>query len=421
MTTRSSTANRRVVVTGLGAVGPLGNSAAEIWEGAREGRSGIGPITHYDTEDHRVTIAGEVKDFDPTDYVTKRQVKRLDQFVIFALAAAQQAIEASGLMDDEPEMDRVGAYVGTGIGGLQEIETQHTRLMNSGPRRVSPLMIPKLMTNAASGQLSIRYGFTGPTMAVSSACASGSNAIGEAFECVRRGRADVQVTGGSEAAITPLGMSGFAQMRALSSRNDEPEKASRPFDRDRDGFVMGEGAGILVLESLEHARQRDANILAEMIGYGTSSDASHITQPDTEGSGAKASMKNALEDADVPPDRIDYINAHGTGTPAGDHVEVHAVRELFGDHAGELAMSSTKSMIGHLLGASGAVEGTVTLTALRENICPPTINLDEPGEKCWGVDLVPNEAREKELDTVMNNSFGFGGHNVSLIFTEYNG
>jgi 3-oxoacyl-[acyl-carrier-protein] synthase II len=293
--------------------------------------------------------------------------------------------------------------------------------MESGPRRVSPLMIPKLMTNAASGQLSIRYGFTGPTMAVSSACASGSNAIGEAFHCVRKGMADVQVCGGSEAAITPLGMSGFAQMRALSSRNEEPEKASRPFDKDRDGFVMGEGAGILVLESLEHARDRGAPIVAEITGYGTSSDASHITQPDTEGRGAKASMRNALEDADMAPESIDYINAHGTATPAGDHVEVGAVREVFGDHVGELAMSSTKSMIGHLLGASGAVEGTVTIRALREDICPPTINLDEPGEKCWGVDLVPHEAEEKQIDAAMSNSFGFGGHNVSLIFTEYEG
>lgn len=412
---------RRVVVTGIGVVSPVGSCAEDTWEAVREGRSGIAPIMAFDTSEYDVRIAGEVKDFDAGRYGSKRELRRLDRFTIFAIAAAEEALDAAGLSADQVDATRVGTYVGTGIGGLHEIEAQHTRLMEAGPRRTSPLMIPKLMTNAASGQISIRYGFLGPSMSISSACASGSNAIGEAFHSIRDGMVDAAVCGGSEAAVTPMGLSGFMQLKALSTRNEEPQKASRPFDKDRDGFVMSEGAGVLVIESLDFARNRGAEILAEIIGYGASSDASHITLPDPEGKGAAAAMSKALKDGDVPPESISYVNAHGTSTPAGDDIECRAVQEVFGEHSGNLAVSSSKSMFGHLLGASGAVEGAVCIWTIRNGVCPPTINLDERDPACGDLNLVPHEAQEKPVKAAMNNSFGFGGHNVSLIFRAFEG
>ena len=413
--------SRRVVVTAIGVVTPVGNCGEATWQAVCEGRSGIARITAFDPSEFDVQIGGEVTDFDPQRFVTKREAHRLDRFTLLAIAACEEALKNAALGTDHPDPHRVGVFVGTGIGGLHEIEAQHTKLMQAGPRRVSPLMIPKLMTNAAAGQISIRYGFLGPSMSVSSACASASNAIGEALLSIRRGVVDIQVCGGSEAAITPMGVSGFAQMKALSTRNEEPQKASRPFERNRDGFVMGEGAGILILESLEHARARGAPILAEIVGYGASSDASHITLPEPEGRGAAAAMRNALADAQLPPEAISYINAHGTGTPAGDHIEAKAICAVFGDHARDMAVSSSKSMIGHLLGASGAVESAVCVWAIQHDVCPPTINLDEPDPECCGLNFVPHHAQERPVTVVMNNSFGFGGHNVCLVFRKFEG
>jgi 3-oxoacyl-[acyl-carrier-protein] synthase II len=412
---------RRVVVTGIGVVSPVGNDSNIAWEAVREGRSGIETIKAFDTSEFDVKIAGEVKNFDPLKYVSKREVRRIDRFVQFAIAAADEAVKQSGILDSEILMPKVGAYIGTGIGGLHEIEAQHTKLMEAGPKRTSPLMIPKLMTNAAAGLVSIRYGFEGPSFSVSSACASGSNAIGEAIESIRNGIVDVQICGGSEAAVTPMGVSGFMQLKALSRRNNEPEQASRPFEKNRDGFVMAEGAGILVLESLEHAQKRGAEILAEAKGYGGSSDSYHMTLPCPEGTGARAAMKNALQDAEMNPEDISYINAHGTGTPAGDDIEAQAIAEVFGKETKNLAVSSSKSIFGHMLGASGAFESAVCLWALRDNVCPPTINLDEIDPQCGELNFVPHTAQERPVSAVMNNSFGFGGHNVSLIFSEFNG
>ncbi len=412
---------RRVVVTGVGVVSPVGKSPDEAWPAVRDGRSGIRAITAFDTTEYDVRIAGEVWDFDPLDYFSKRELSRLDRFVQFALVAADQAIQSAGLELDKEDCSRVGAYVGTGIGGLHTYEAQHTRLVQSGPRRTSPLMIPKLMTNAAAGQVAMRHGLHGPTMSVSSACASASHAIGEAFQSIQYGMADVQVCGGAEAAVTPMGLSGFQQMKALSTRNDDPPAASRPFDANRDGFVMAEGAGILVLEELEHATKRGAPILCELVGYGASSDSYHITLPEPEGKGAARAMCNALEDAQLTPEQVDYVNAHGTGTPAGDDVEAKAIVSVFGDYARKVAVSSSKSIFGHLLGASGALESAVCIWAMQDNVCPPTINLDDPDPECCGLDFVPHQAQERALDVVINNSFGFGGHNVSLIFRRFAG
>lgn len=414
-------ARKRVVVTGIGVISPVGMDKQTAWPAIREGRSGVDRIEAFDTSDYKVHIAGEVNDFDPLDVVSKRRSRRMDRFVQFAIAAAEQALNQSGVLDDDYDPTRVGSYIGTGIGGISEIEDQHTRLLNSGPRRTSPMMIPKMMANAAAGQISIRYSLTGPSMSVSSACASGSNAIGEAAESIREGMVDVQVCGGSEAAVSPLGLSGFMQLKALSKRNDEPTRASRPFDKDRDGFVMAEGSGILVLESLEHARSRDAQILAEVVGYGASSDAYHMTLPCENGNGAMLAMRNALKDADMAAETIDYVNAHGTGTPAGDDIEARAIAELFGAHAQDLAVSSTKSIFGHLLGASGALESAICIWAMNDSVCPPTINLDEVDPECGDLNFVPNESQERNIDAVMNNSFGFGGHNVTLIFRKFQG
>ncbi len=410
---------KRVVVTGMGVISPVGMDKQTAWPAICEGRSGIGRIKAFDTSDYKVHIAGEVNDFDPLDLVSKRRARRMDRFVQFAIAAADHALDQSGILDDDYDPARVGSYIGTGIGGISEIEDQHTRLLNSGPRRTSPMMIPKMMANAAAGQISIRHSFTGPSMSVSSACASGSNAIGEAVESIRNDRVDIQVCGGSEAAVSPLGLSGFMQLKALSKRNDKPKKASRPFDKDRDGFVMAEGAGVLVLESLEHARSREAQIFAEVSGYGASSDAYHMTLPCENGNGAMLAMRNALDDAEMNPEAIDYINAHGTSTPAGDDIEARAIAEVFGSHAQELAVSSTKSIFGHLLGASGSLESAVCIWAMNDGVCPPTINLDEVDPNCGDLNFVPNESQERTVDAVMNNSFGFGGHNVTLIFSKF--
>jgi len=412
---------RRVVVTGIGVLSPVGHSEQVAWPALCEGRSGVKTISSFDTSDFDVHIAGEIADYDPLDHFTKRELGRLDRFVQFALVAGDSALADSGLDLDREDLRRVGAFVGTGIGGLHTIEEQHTRLMQSGPGRTSPLMIPKLMTNAAAGQVAMRLGIHGPSMSCSSACASGSHAIGEAFHSIRAGMAEVQFCGGSEAAITPMGLSGFQQMKALSTRNDDPPNASRPFHANRDGFVMAEGATVLVLEELEHARKRSASIMAELVGYGSSTDAYHITLPEPDGKGAALAMKNALDDAGMNPEQIDYVNAHGTGTPAGDSVEVKAILSLFGDHAKKLAVSSSKSMTGHLLGASGALESAICLWALRDGVCPPTINLDELDPECRGLNFVPLKAQERKIDAVMNNSFGFGGHNVTLVFRSFTG
>lgn len=412
---------RRVVVTGIGVVSPVGCDLETTWDAVREGRSGIDTITSFDVTEFDVHIAGEITGYDPMDHFTKREMDRIDRFAQFALVAARDAVASAGLDLEKENLDRIGAYIGTGIGGLHTIEAQHTRLVKSGPRRVSPLMIPKLMTNAAAGIVCLNLGLHGPSMACSSACASATHSIGEACQCIRFGMADVLLCGGTEAAVTPMGLSGFQQLKALSTRNDEPQKASRPFDANRDGFVMSEGGAVLVMESLEHARARGADILAEMVGYGASSDAYHITLPEPDGKGAALAMAAALQDAGVEPEDVDYINAHGTATPAGDDVEAKAVCSVFKDHARRLAISSSKSVFGHLLGASGAVESAVCLMALRDNVCPPTINLDDPDPECCGLNFVPHQAQERPLDAVMNNSFGFGGHNVSLIFREFSG
>jgi 3-oxoacyl-[acyl-carrier-protein] synthase II len=412
---------RRVVVTGVGVISPVGNSKETAWPAVRDGRSGIRKIALFDTTAYDVHIAGEITEFEPLNYFTKRDLNRLDRFVQFAMVAADNALKDAGLELDKEDRRRVGAFIGTGIGGLHEIEAQHSRLIESGPNRTSPLMIPKLMTNAAAGQVAMRLGILGPTMSCSSACASASHAIGEAFQCIRYGMADVQLTGGSEAAITPMGISGFQQMKALSTRNDEPTRASRPFDVHRDGFVMAEGSAILILEELEHAHRRGAPILAELAGYGASSDAYHITLPEPEGKGAARAMVNAMADAAVAPQGIDYINAHGTSTPAGDDVEAKAICAVFADHAHKLAVSSSKSVFGHLLGASGALESAVCIWAIQDNVCPPTINLEDPDPECCGLNFVPLHAQERKLNAVLNNSFGFGGHNVSLLFRKFAG
>ncbi len=409
----------RVVVTGIGVLSPVGSTKATVWSAVREGRSGVRTITGFDTSAYEVHIAAEVADYDPLDHFTKRELGRLDPFVQFAVVAAKSALDDSGLDLDAEDRERVGVVIGTGIGGLHTIENQHTRLITSGPNRTSPLMIPKLMTNAAAGVVSMRNGIQGPSMSVSSACASASHALGEAANLIRLGQADVVVSGGAESAVTPMGLSGFQQAKALSKRNDDPARASRPFDVDRDGFVMAEGGAVLVLESLEHARKRRAAILAELAGYGSSSDAFHITNPEPAGRGAVCAMRNALADAGLDPTQIDYINAHGTSTPAGDPVEVRAVRSVFGDHAEKVAISSSKSVFGHLLGASGALESAVCVWAMEDGVCPPTINLDNVDPECAGLNFVPNVAQERQINALLNNSFGFGGHNVSLVFRKF--
>jgi len=411
---------RRVVITGFGTINSLSSELSTFWEKLCAGKSGIGLIKSFDTTEYKVKFGGEVQDFDAEQYIDPHEAKRLDRFAAFALAAAEVAVRDSGIDFSKEDPTCCGVVIGSGIGGLREIEEQHTRLMEKGPNRVSPFMIPKIMVNAASGQVSIRFGLKGPNSAVATACASSSNAIGDAFKIIQRGIADVMIAGGSEAALTPMGLSGFIALRALSTRNDDPQAASRPFDADRDGFVLSEGSGVLILEEFEHARKRGANIRGELVGYGLSADGSHITAPDPDGIGAAKSMANALRDAKLNPSDIHYINAHGTSTPLGDVAETKAVKRVFGEYISRIPVSSTKSQIGHLLGASGSVELIVSTLAIERGVLPPTINYQRPDPEC-DLDYIPNTARESRIRCAMSNSFGFGGHNTSLIVCGLNG
>ena len=410
--------NRRVVITGVGLVSPLGIGTEETWAGIRAGRSGAGPITLFDASQHTTHFACEVKDFDPLRWVEKKEVKKMDRFIQFAVAAADLAVADSGLEIEAGEAEQVGVFIGSGIGGFATIEREHTELMNGGPRKVSPFFIPSAIVNLASGWVAIRTGAKGPNSATATACTASAHAIGESFRYIQRGDADAMIAGGSEAAITPLGVGGFCSMRALSTRNDEPHRASRPFDRDRDGFVIGEGSGVVILEELEHAKARGAKIYCELIGYGMSGDAFHITAPSEDGDGAVRVMRKVLKDAGVEASAVDYVNEHGTSTPRGDEVEVIAIRTVFGDHAKKLAFSSTKSMTGHLLGAAGGVEAGFSALALRDQVLPPTINHEHPDEG-FDLDCVPNAARPAALRHVLSNSFGFGGTNGALLFKLY--
>jgi len=406
---------RRVVITGMGAVTPVGNGVADMWTALVEGRSGVAPITHFDASELKTRFAAEVKDFHPEEHFGRREARHMDRFVQFALVAAREAVADARIEFDAVDQHRVGVLIGTGIGGIHTILEQARIMDTRGPRRLSPFFIPMILPDIAAGHIAIVYGLKGPNMAVSSACATGTNAIGEAAEMIRRGSADIMICGGSEAAIVPLAIAGFNIIRAISTRNDDPTRASRPFDAKRDGFVVGEGSGILILESLEHAQQRGAHIYAEVLGYGASADAYHIAAPAENGEGAVAAMRAALSDAGIAPDEVDYLNAHGTSTELNDVTETAAIKTTFGDHAYRLAVSSTKSMTGHLLGAAGAVEAIACVKALEDQIIPPTINYEYPDPRC-DLDYVPNEARRAPLRTVMSNSFGFGGHNASLIF-----
>ena len=408
---------RRVVVTGLGMVTPLGLNVDETWKGILAGKSSVSTIDHFDASDVSCRICSRIKNFDPLVYMTEKDMRKRDYFIQYGIAAGVQAIQDSGLEVNETNAHRIGVAVGSGIGGLPLIEKCHAVLLESGPRKISPFFIPGAIINMTSGIISIMYGMKGPNIAVVTACTTGTHNIGFAARTIAYGDADVMIAGGSERASTKLGISGFAAMRALSTRNDEPEKASRPWDKDRDGFVLGDGAGVLVLESYEHAKKRGAKIYAELVGFGMSADASHITTPDPHGTGAAASMQHALADAAMNPEEVQYINAHGTSTPAGDELEVLAVKKIFGDHAYKLAMSSTKSMIGHLLGAAGAVEAIFSILAIRDQVAPPTINLDHPSEGC-DLNLVPHKAQQMRIQTALSNSFGFGGTNGTLIFTQ---
>lgn len=416
----SFSANRRVVVTGVGLVSPLGVGTEPTWNGLMNGTSGIAPLTRFDTTGFNSRIAGEVKDFDPLEYVSKKDAKKSDTFIHYAIAASDFAMADSGLEVTDANRERVGVVIGSGIGGLPVIEAMHKTLLDRGPSRVSPFFIPSLIVNLAAGQVSIRFGAQGPNSAPATACTTGLHAVGDAFRLIQTGRADAIITGGAESVITPLAIAGFSSMKALSTRNDEPEKASRPWDRDRDGFVMGEGAGILVLEELESAKERGADIYAEIVGYGMSADAYHISAPDPTGGGAARVMRKALDDASMNPEEVQYINAHGTSTPLGDIGEVKAVKQVFGDHSQNLAMSSTKSSTGHLLGAAGGLECGILALAVKHQILPATINLDNPDEEA-DIDLVPHTPREVDLKVALTNSFGFGGTNGALIMRRFEG
>lgn len=406
--------NRRVVVTGLGMLTPIGNDVATSWESALAGRSGAGPIEAFDASDYSVRICAALKGFDASQYLDSKEVRRIDGFIQVGMAAGIQAIEDAGLQADPADAHRYGIAIGSGIGGINTIEDTHNTLLKSGPRRVSPFFVPASVINMISGNLSIRYGFKGPNIAVVTACTTGTHNIGFGARLIERGDADVMVVGGAEHATSPITVAAFASMKALSTRNDEPQKASRPWDRDRDGFLLGEGAGVLVLEEYERARARGAKIYCELVGFGMSGDAFHITSPAENGEGAIASMRNALADARMAPDEVDYINAHGTSTPLGDVAETLAIKRVFGDDT-RVAVSSSKSMIGHLLGAAGSVEAIFTVLAIHHQVLPPTINLENPGEGC-DLDYVPNVARETTVRAGLSNSFGFGGTNGTLIF-----
>ncbi|MEN6495749.1 MAG: beta-ketoacyl-ACP synthase II [Thermoguttaceae bacterium] len=405
---------RRVVITGMGAVTSLSCKVDDLWARVCNGESGIRTIQGFDLTKFRVRFGGEIADWSCDGYVEPREAKRLDRFTQFALVSAIDAVKDSGLDFSKEDPNRCGVLLGSGIGGLYEIEVQHTRLLEKGPDKVSAFTIPKLMANAASAQISIQYGLYGPNQVVATACASASNALGDALRLIQYGAADVVISGGTEAAVTPMGISGFGALRALSERNDDPARASRPFDRDRDGFVISEGAGILVLEELEHAKRRGAPIYAELLGYGVSADASHITQPDKDGLGGAKAMELSLRDAQIDPTEIGYINAHGTSTPLGDQAETAAIKSVFKDHAHKLSVSSTKSQLGHMLGASGGVELVLSVLALKHSLLPPTINYETPDPAC-DLDYTPIRARERKISAAMSNSFGFGGHNASLV------
>ncbi len=409
---------RRVVVTGLGAITPLGNSVGEYWEGLKNGKNGAGLITKFDTSEFATKFACEVKDFDVEKYIDKKEARRMDLFTHYALASAIQAVEDSGLDLEKEDLERIGVVFGSGIGGMETFEKQHSVFLKSGPRRVSPFFIPMLIADIAPGHISIKYGFKGPNYSVTSACATSTHAIGDAFILIQRGAADVMVSGGSEAPIIPMSIAGFNSSRAISTWNDRYLEASRPFDKDRNGFVMGEGAGALILEEYEHAKKRGAKIYAEIIGIGMTADAYHITAPAPEGEGAFRSMREAIRDAGISTDDIDYINAHGTSTQLNDLNETKAIKRLFGEHAYEMNVSSTKSMTGHLLGAAGAVEAIATVLALKEGVIPPTINLDNPDPEC-DLNYTPKEAVEKEIKYALSNTFGFGGHNATVVIKKF--
>ncbi len=412
--------SRRVVVTGVGLISSVGLGTEATWDGLMAGRSGIGPITRFDASLHASRIAGEVKGFDPLNFVEKKEVKKIDLFIQFAIAASQFAVDDAQLTVTPENAERTGVFIASGIGGFLTIENEHKELLGGGPRRISPFFIPASIINLAAGHVSIRFGAKGPNLATCTACTASAHAIGESFEIIRRGDADVMIAGGAEMAITPMGVGGFASMRALSTRNDEPTRASRPFDKDRDGFVIGEGAGIVILEELESARARGAQIYCELVGYGLSSDAYHLTGQPPDADGAVRSMQMALRKAGVRPDEVNYINAHGTSTPINDPTETLAVKRVFGDHASRLVMSSTKSMTGHLLGAAGGMEAGITALAVRHQIAPPTINLDEPDPAC-DLDYAPHTARPMTINYALSNSFGFGGTNGTLLVKRFEG
>lgn len=410
---------RRVVITGMGMLSPLGNDVQSSWDGVRAGRSGIGMIDRFDASEYNTRIGGAIKDLDLSPWLSTKEARKLDAFIHYGLIAAQQAVEDSGLDSyDELDRDRAGIAIGSGIGGLEYIEKNVLTMDKSGPRKVSPFFVPASVINMISGNAAIRFGYRGPNIAIVTACTTGTHNIGYAARTIAYGDADVMLAGGSEMATTRTGIAAFSAARALSTRNDEPEKASRPWDRERDGFVLSDGAGVVVLEDLEHAKKRGATIYGEVVGFGMSDDAHHITAPPESGEGAARSMQNALRDAGLSPDEVDYINAHGTSTQVGDVAEVAAVKSVFGDHARKLAMSSTKSMTGHLLGAAGAVEGIFSVLAIRDRLLPPTINLDNPDEGC-DLDFVANQSRESDVRVALSNSFGFGGTNGTLIFRRY--
>ncbi len=408
---------RRVVISGIGLVSPLGLDTETTWRGLLEGRSGVGPITKFDPEGFACRFAAEVRGFDPIAFLDRKEVRKMDTFSHYAIAATHEALKDSGLEIGPSNAERIGVYIGSGIGGLPLLEKTHKDLLEKGPRRISPFFIPGMILNLATGNVSIVFGAKGPNLALATACATGTHAIGESVRMIREGYCDAMIAGGAEAVITPLAVGGFCAMKALSTRNDDPESASRPFDADRDGFVMGEGAGILVVEELEHAQARGAEIYAEVVGYGMTGDAYHVTSPSTDGDGAIRAMKMTLADAGIRPDEVDYINAHGTSTPAGDRIETLAVKEVFGAHAKQLAFASTKSMTGHLLGAAGGLETAVSALAIHRDLVPPTINQTTPDPEC-DLDSVPNRSRQMTVRTALNNSFGFGGTNASLLLRQ---
>ncbi len=409
---------KRVVITGLGAITPIGIGKEHFWNSLIQGNSGIGLISRFDTTDFDTKIGAEVKEFDPSNYIDKKEARRMDRFTQYAVVGAKLALEDGNVKLDKLNLDKVGVVIGVGIGGMETMETEYTKLKARGPSRVSPLFIPMMISNMAPGQISMTFGFRGPTMTITTACASSTHAVGEAFRMISTGNVDMVVAGGADASITPISVAGFCSMKALSTRNDEPTKASRPFDKERDGFVMGEGAGILILEELNHALARGANIYGEIVGYGSTSDAFHITQPDPEAKGATRAMELALEEAAADYHDVDYINAHGTSTYFNDKLETLAIKNVFKEHAKALNISSTKSMTGHLLGAAGGIEAIATIMAIKEGVIPPTINYDNPDEEC-DLNYTPNKAVIREVKYALSNSLGFGGHNATVLFKKY--